>query len=123
MTAGTTNEKALRDLAAQFKIDMTLQRQRRPRGVVRAARRAAQADAFATDDVLLYGLLAQNRRQARVRRRPATSSPTTRTASCTARATRSSPSWSTTPSTALAEDREIERRYTRWFLRKLPSRA
>ncbi|HEY2190250.1 MAG TPA: amino acid ABC transporter substrate-binding protein, partial [Caldimonas sp.] len=51
VTAGTTNEKALRDLAGKFKIDMQL--------VVAADHAASfamlaagQVDAFATDDVL-----------------------------------------------------------------------
>ena len=51
----------------------------------------------------------------------ASSSPTTRTASCTARATRSSPRLVNDTFHELAEDGEIERRYKRWFLRKLPS--
>ena len=63
VTAGTTNEKTMRELAAKFKVDMT---------IVGAADHAAsfaqlaagQVDAFATDDVLLYGLLAQNKAQA-----------------------------------------------------------
>jgi len=119
VTAGTTNEKTMRDLAAKFKIDMA---------ITVAADHAAsfaqlgvgQADAFATDDVLLYGLLAQNKAQGEYvvtgdflsydpygvmfRKGDA---QLTRLVNDTFH--------------TLAEDREIERRYNRWFLRKLPS--
>jgi glutamate/aspartate transport system substrate-binding protein len=119
VTAGTTNEKALRDLAAKFKIDMQL--------VVAADHAASfamlatgQVDAFATDDVLLYGLLAQNKVQAdylvtgeflsydpygvMFRKDDAPFARLVNDAFHT-----------------LADDGEIERRYKRWFLRKLPS--
>jgi glutamate/aspartate transport system substrate-binding protein len=119
VTTGTTNERALRDLMARFKLDFKL--------VVAADHAASfgllaagQVDAFATDDVLLYGLLAQNRAQADyvvtgeflsydpygVMFRKA-DAPLAKLVNDSFR--------------ALAEDREIERRYTRWFLRKLPS--
>ena len=55
VTAGTTNEKTMRDLAAKFKLDFTLAVARDHADRSRRWR-AAQADAFATDDVLLYGL-------------------------------------------------------------------
>lgn len=63
VTAGTTNEPAMRELAERFKIDMRL---------VVAPDHAESydklagggADAFATDDVLLYGLIALHRSQA-----------------------------------------------------------
>jgi ABC-type amino acid transport substrate-binding protein len=109
----------MRDLAARFKLDMAI--------VVAPDHAAAFAqlaagtvDAFATDDVLLYGLLAQNKAQAEYvvtgdflsydpygimyRKGDA---QLTRLVNDTFH--------------ALAEDREIERRYHRWFLRKLPS--
>ena len=119
VTSGTTNEKTLRDLAARFKIEMNL--------VVAADHAASyaqlaagQADAFATDDVLLYGLVAQNKAQAdyavvgdflsydpyglMFRKGDA---PFAKLVNQTFH--------------QLAEDGEIERRYKRWFLRKLPS--
>ena len=119
VTAGTTNEKSMRELAVKFHVDMTL--------VVApdhtasfALLTAAQVDAFATDDVLLYGLLAQNKAQTdyvvtgeflsydpygiMFRKGDA---PLARLVNDTFH--------------SLAEDREIERRYGRWFLRKLPS--
>ncbi|HSD39540.1 MAG TPA: amino acid ABC transporter substrate-binding protein [Rhodocyclaceae bacterium] len=119
VTAGTTNEKTMKDLAARFQIDMK---------IVSAPDHAAsfarltngQADAFATDDVLLYGQLAQNRQQGKYvvtgdflsydpyglmfRKGDA---QLARLVNDTFH--------------SLAKDGEIERRYTRWFLRKLPN--
>lgn len=118
VTAGTTNEKALRALMARFKLDFTL--------AVAADHAASfellksgRVDAFATDDVLLYGLLAQNNARGDyvvtgdflsydpygiMFRRDDTQ--LARLVDETFH--------------RLAEDREIERRYERWFLRKLP---
>jgi ABC-type amino acid transport substrate-binding protein len=119
VTAGTTNEKTLQDIKQRFRIDTTL--------VVGADHAASfklladgQVDAFATDDVLLYGLLAQNNVQddyvvtgeflsydpygVMYRKGDA---QLKRLVDDTFH--------------QLAEDREIERRYNRWFLKKLPS--
>jgi glutamate/aspartate transport system substrate-binding protein len=119
VTAGTTNEKTMRELAAKFRIDMSLS--------VAADHAASFAlltkgdvDAFATDDVLLYGLVAQYKLQGdyvvigdflsydpygvMFRKGDA---PLAALVDDTFH--------------QLAEDREIERRYNRWFLRKLPS--
>lgn len=119
VTAGTTNEQALRELMRRFKLDFKL--------VVAADHAASfekltsgQADAFATDDVLLYGLLAQNHKQGEyvVTGEFLSYDPYAimfrkgdpQLAKLVADALRD-----------LATDREIERRYTRWFLRKLPA--
>jgi glutamate/aspartate transport system substrate-binding protein len=119
VTAGTTNEKTLRELAAKFKIDTTLLVA--PDHAASFALLASGAvDAFATDDVLLYGLLAQHRAQGEYtvigdflsydpyglmfRKGDA---PLAALVDATFR--------------ALAEDGEIERRYKRWFLQKLPT--
>jgi ABC-type amino acid transport substrate-binding protein len=119
VTAGTTNEKTMRDLAAKFKIDMALS-VAADHAASFAMLQAGQADAFATDDVLLYGLLAQNKAQADyvvtgdflsydpygiMYRKGDTQ--LARLVNDTFH--------------NLAEDREIERRYNRWFLRRLPS--
>ena len=119
VTAGTTNEKTMRELITKFKIDMTLSV-----AVDHAASfaqlQSGQVDAFATDDVLLYGLLAQDKLQSDylvtgdflsydpygIMYRKGDSQL----------AQLVNDTFHT-----LAEDREIERRYTRWFLRKLPS--
>ncbi|WP_175727818.1 amino acid ABC transporter substrate-binding protein [Burkholderia ambifaria] len=59
VTAGTTNEKALRDLDARFKLGIQLQVvPDHAQGFALVAN--GRADAFATDDVLLYGLIAEN---------------------------------------------------------------
>ncbi|WP_253819768.1 amino acid ABC transporter substrate-binding protein [Variovorax paradoxus] len=119
VTAGTTNEKTLRDLSAKFKlgIDLLVARDHAESfGLVKSG----QADAFATDDVLLYGLIAQDAAKASyevvgdflsydpygIMYR------------------KGDPQLNKVVVDAfqvLAEDGEIERQYKRWFLRKLPT--
>ena len=119
VTAGTTNEKTLRDLSEKFKLNINLQVTRdhaESFGLVKSG----QADAFATDDVLLYGLIAQDAAKANyevvgdflsydpygIMYR------------------KDDPQLNKVVVDAfqvLAEDGEIERQYKRWFLRKLPS--
>lgn len=119
VTAGTTNEKTLRDLSAKFKlgIDLLVARDHAESfGLVKSG----QADAFATDDVLLYGLIAQDAAKASyevvgdflsydpygIMYR------------------KDDPQLNKVVVDAfqvLAEDGEIERQYKRWFLRKLPT--
>jgi ABC-type amino acid transport substrate-binding protein len=119
VTAGTTNEKTLRELSEKFKLGINLQVARdhaESFGLVKSG----QADAFATDDVLLYGLIAQDAAKAdyevvgdflsydpygiMYRKGDA---QLTKVVNDTFQ--------------VLAEDGEIERQYKRWFLRKLPS--
>jgi len=81
---------------------------------------SGQVDAFATDDVLLYGLLAQSRQQGsyEVTGEFLSYDPYAimyrkgdpQLARVVGDAFRS-----------LAADREIERRYERWFMQRLPS--
>jgi len=119
VTAGTTNEQALRELARRFRLDFKL---------VTAADHAAsfeqltsgQADAFATDDVLLYGLLAQNKVQSDYVVTGDFLSYDPYGIMYRKGDTQLAQLINDTFHN-LAEDREIERRYTRWFLRKLPS--
>jgi ABC-type amino acid transport substrate-binding protein len=59
VTAGTTNEKTMRSLADKFKLNMQLVVARDHTESFDALK-AGTVDAFATDDVLLFGLLAQN---------------------------------------------------------------
>lgn len=118
VTAGTTNEKALRELMAKFKLDVAL--------TVAADHAASfellksgQADAFATDDVLLYGLVAQYNVQSEyvVTGEFLSYDP------YGIMFRKNDPQLARLVSDTfhqLAEDREIERRYNRWFLRKLP---
>lgn len=65
VTAGTTNEKALRDLAARFKLDLKFL-VTRDHDESLAHLREGRADAFATDDVLLYGFIAQQQLRAQM---------------------------------------------------------
>jgi glutamate/aspartate transport system substrate-binding protein len=118
VTAGTTNEKAMRDLAARFKIAMTLV-SAPDHAASFAQLTAGQADAFATDDVLLYGLLAQHKLQGAyavvgeylsydpygIMYRKGDTQLAQLVGDTLAQ---------------LAADGEIERRYERWFLRRLP---
>ena len=58
VTRGTTNEKAMRDLADRFKLDIRIQgADEQADGFAQLMR--GEADAFASDDVLLRGLIAQ----------------------------------------------------------------
>ena len=119
VTAGTTNEKALRDLSQRFALAIDL-RAVRDHADGFALLKGGQADAFATDDVLLYGLVAQEGAKADyevvgdylsydpygiVYRKD-----DAQLAKVIDDAFR-----------VLAQDGEIERQYKRWFLRKLPT--
>ncbi|MEJ8846522.1 amino acid ABC transporter substrate-binding protein [Variovorax rhizosphaerae] len=123
VTAGTTNEKTMRDLSERFKLNLNI--------VVSADHaesfglvKAGKADAFATDDVLLYGLIAEDK--------AATKGPSDyqvvgdflsydpygvmyrKNDQQMARVVNEA-------FETLAQDGEIQRQYKRWFLRKLPS--
>lgn len=119
VTQGTTNEKTMRALSDKFKLALQL--------VVApdhaesfAELKAGKVDAFATDDVLLYGLLAQNKAQAEFAvvgeflsydpygimfRKDDAALAQLVDQSFRRR----------------AEEGDLERLYTRWFLRPLPS--
>ena len=58
VTAGTTNEQAMRDLDKKFGIGMKLVSLRDHAESFEEVL-SGRADAFATDDVLLYGLIAR----------------------------------------------------------------
>jgi glutamate/aspartate transport system substrate-binding protein len=118
VTAGTTNEKTMRDLSEKFKLNIQL--------VVSADHAQSlgrlssdEADAFATDDVLLYGFIAQKELKGKYmvvgdylsydpygvlyrRNDPAMAKVVNDSFQ------------------RMAQDGEIERQYRRWFLRKLP---
>ena len=119
VTAGTTNEKTLRELSEKFKLGINLlvtPDHAESFGLVKSG----QADAFATDDVLLYGLIAQDAARASYevvgdflsydpygimyRKGDAQLAKVINDTF-----------------QVLAEDGEIERQYKRWFLRKLPT--
>jgi len=119
VTSGTTNEGAMREIARRFKIDFKLAAAR-DHADSYAQLEAAKADAFATDDVLLYGLVAEHRAQKsyQVVGEFLSYDPygimfrkgDPQLADIVQRAFHD-----------LAEDGEIERQYKRWFLQRLPS--
>jgi glutamate/aspartate transport system substrate-binding protein len=120
VTAGTTNEKTLRDLVQKFKLDTQIVVQ--PDHAASFAQVASgAADAFATDDVLLYGLIADQAAKGgkyQVVGEFLSYDPYgimfRKDDPQLARVVQES-------FQRLAEDGEIERQYTRWFLRRLPS--
>ncbi|MEQ6307005.1 amino acid ABC transporter substrate-binding protein [Delftia acidovorans] len=131
VTAGTTNEKAMRDLDRKFHLGMQLQVvPDHSQGFAQVV--GGQSDAFATDDVLLYGLIAENAGKAEGSGGTGASQGARlqvvgdylsydpyaimfrKDDPQLAQVVKSS-------FQALAEDGEIERQYRRWFLRRLPS--
>ena len=62
VTAGTTNEKTIRELKDKFKLSYTVL-VGKDHAESFALVTDGKADAFATDDVLLYGLIAKNKMQ------------------------------------------------------------
>jgi len=119
VTAGTTNEKTLRDLSDKFKLGINLQVARdhaESFGLVKSG----QADAFATDDVLLYGLIAQDAAKADYEVVGDFLSYDPYGIMYRKGDTQLAKVVNDTFQ-VLAEDGEIHRQYKRWFLRKLPS--
>lgn len=121
VTAGTTNEKTLHDLNVKFKLGMQLQ------AVADHAQGFAQvasggADAFATDDVLLYGLIAENAGKTSGKFQVVGDYLSYDPYGIMFR--KDDPQLAQVVRSSfqeMAEGGEIERQYTRWFLRKLPS--
>jgi ABC-type amino acid transport substrate-binding protein len=119
VTAATTNEKAMRDLAQRFKLDYKIT-VARDHAESFAEVESGRADAFATDDVLLYGLIAQNKAKSKyqVIGEFLSYDP------YGIMYRRGDPQMAQLVNDTfhdLAEDGEIERQYKRWFLRRLPS--
>jgi glutamate/aspartate transport system substrate-binding protein len=118
VTAGTTNDQAMQAIARRFKIDMKIVREK-DHATSYARLESGKADAFATDDVLLYGLLAQHKAQKRyqVVGEFLSYDP------YGIMFRRNDPQLAALVNRAfhdLAEDGEIERQYKRWFLQRLP---
>ena len=119
VTAGTTNVKAMQEITRRFKVDFKLVTAR-DHAESYAQLEAGKADAFATDDVLLYGLIAQHKAQKKFqvvgeflsydpygvmfRKDDAQLAALVKQAFHD-----------------LAEDGEVERQYKRWFLQRLPA--
>jgi glutamate/aspartate transport system substrate-binding protein len=121
VTAGTTNEAAMRDIARKFKIDFRLVTAR-DHAESFAQVEQGKADAFATDDVLLYGLIATSAqpRQYSVVGEFLSYDP------YGIMYRKGDPQMRDLVEAVfgdLAEDGEIERQYTRWFMKRLPSGA
>ena len=120
VTSGTTNEKVMQNLSDRFQLHLQIMPQRdHAESFARVT--SGAADAFATDDVLLYGLLAQTpggRRQYAVVGDFLSFDP------YAVMFRKDDPQLAklvTDAFQALAADGEIQRQYTRWFQRKLPS--
>lgn len=62
VTTGTTNDKAMRDISSRFKVPFSIV-YGTDHADSYAKLVAGEADAFATDDAILYGLIAKNRSQ------------------------------------------------------------
>jgi len=121
VTAGTTNEQAMRELSKQFRINLRL---------LTASDHAASfdnlarggADALANDEVLLYGLAAERKlqREYRVTGEFLSYDP------YGIMYRKGEPQLAALVNAAfhdLAEEGEIERQYKRWFMQRLPSGA
>ncbi len=63
VTAGTTNEQVMKNLNEKYKVGMTLI-SARDHAESFSLVASGKADAFATDDVLLYGFIARNKAEA-----------------------------------------------------------
>lgn len=118
VTAGTTNEIAMRKIARRFKLDFRLVVEKdHSQSYARLA--AGTADAFATDDVLLYGLLAQ--RQAKKDYQVVGEFLSYDPYGIMYRRDDPQLEWLVNRAFRdLADDGEIERQYKRWFLQRLP---
>jgi len=119
VTRGTTNEKIIRDLAARGKVDTTI-----VTGTDHADSYAqlvaGKVDAFATDDVLLYGLIALNRAQEQL----AVVGDFLSYEPYGIMFRKEDPQLAAIVHTTLrdlAASRELEQTYTKWFLRQLPT--
>ena len=118
VTAGTTNEKAMEEIGRRFKIDLKIVKEK-DHAASYARLEAGAADAFATDDLLLYGLVAQHKaqKQYQVVGEFLSYDPygimfrkgDAQLADLVKRTFHD-----------LAEDGEIVRQYKRWFLQRLP---
>jgi ABC-type amino acid transport substrate-binding protein len=123
VTSGTTNEKTMRDLSARFKLGLNLVASR-DHAESFALVKSGKADAFATDDVLLSGLIAQDRGTADGSSDYYVVGDFLSYDPYGVMYRKNDPQLATVVNSTfqiLAQDGEIERQYKRWFLRKLPS--
>lgn len=118
VTAGTTNEKAMRELAAKFGLKLQfVVSDDHDRSLARLL--AGEADAFATDDVLLHGFIAERRLKAQVE----VVGDYLSYEPYGVMYRRDDPAMARVVNASfhrMAQDGEIERQYRRWFLGRLP---
>ncbi|MDM0031658.1 amino acid ABC transporter substrate-binding protein [Variovorax sp. J22P271] len=123
VTAGTTNEKTMRDLSARFKLGLELVVSR-DHAESFALVKSGKVEAFATDEVLLYGLIAQDRGGAQGSTDYQVVGDFLSYDPYGVMYRKGDPEMAKVVNDTfqvLAEDGEIERQYKRWFLRKLPT--
>jgi ABC-type amino acid transport substrate-binding protein len=121
VTSGTTNEQTMRDIAKKFGVDFKLVVSR-DHAESFAQVVEGKADAFATDDVLLYGLIAQKG----MRGKYVVTGEFLSYDPYGVMYRKGDPQLTRVVNSAfhdLAEDGEVERQYKRWFLKRLPSGA
>ena len=118
VTAGTTNEQVMRELSDRFALQLQfIVSTDHDRSLARLL--AGEADAFATDDVLLHGFIAQRKLKGQVQvvgdflSYDPYGVMFRRDDPLLARVVNDS-------FQRMAQGGEIERQYRRWFLRKLP---
>jgi ABC-type amino acid transport substrate-binding protein len=119
VTTGTTNEKTMRELAAKFKVNMTIVTGV-DHGDSYSQLVSGKVDAFATDDVLLYGFIALNRAQDQLM----VVGDFLSYDPYGIMFRKNDPQLSTIVNTTLRElasSRELEQTYNKWFLRQLPT--
>jgi len=123
VTAGTTNEKTMKDLSARFKLNMNIVvsgDHAESFGLVKAGK----ADAFATDDVLLYGFIAEDKAATKGQSDYQVVGDFLSYDPYGVMYRKDDPQMAKVVNESfqvLAQDGEIERQYKRWFLRRLPS--
>ncbi|HUN91140.1 MAG TPA: amino acid ABC transporter substrate-binding protein [Burkholderiaceae bacterium] len=118
VTAGTTNEKTMHELGQRFGLGLQFVVSR-DHDASLAALLDGQADAFATDDVLLYGLVAQRQLKADVE----VVGDYLSYEPYAVMYRKDDPMMARVVNDSfqrMAADGEIERQYRRWFMRRLP---
>ncbi|WP_422822837.1 amino acid ABC transporter substrate-binding protein [Variovorax humicola] len=123
VTSGTTNEKTMKDLSERFKLNLNIVVSRdhaESFGLVKSGK----ADAFATDDVLLYGFIAEDKAASKGQTDYQVVGDFLSYDPYGVMYRKDDPQMAKLVNESfqiLAQDGEIERQYKRWFLRKLPS--
>src|SRR5437588_12452118 len=119
VTTGNPNEKSMRELAAKFKLNTTIVTAD-DHADAYAPRVAGKVDAFATDDVLLYGFIALNRAQDQL----TVVGDFLSYDPYGIMFRKDDPQLASLVNTTLRElaaSRELEQTYNKWFLRQLPT--